>query len=298
MFQEIKVTLIDSNEWKLPFNFAIGLHLLLILSTIYGPEILRKKPLFPDIYTIDLINISDTQVKTPVPIKVAKPASAVQPEKVEEVKVEPPKAVTIPEPPDAIKAVPVITKPISIKPLKRKKIKQRVTKPAVQPKKNLEKIHRKHLNEVKESERLAQEAAKLAAMEAVSHLKQMLQESNTYDSSNQPDPEKPTGSAQVRTNSNVIESQHFASIINKLQPFWSLPEYKVWDPELVAIIVIQVEKNGIISKQFFEQKSGDRLFDQFVLKTLQEGSPLPPIPAALQKDRLEIGLRFRPGGIQ
>jgi len=71
------------------------------------------------------------------------------------------------------------------------------------------------------------------------------------------------------------------------------------EKDLAATIVIRVAQNGTITDQFFENKSGDRLFDQFVLKALQDASPLPPIPPVLQEDgTMEIGLHFKPGSIQ
>lgn len=97
---------------------------------------------------------------------------------------------------------------------------------------------------------------------------------------------------------NVLENQYYASIYSKLQPHWQLPEYRAWDPGLVAIVVVRIDKNGNIVKQLFEKKSEDDVFNQFVVKALQYASPLPPIPSALGKEVIEIGLRFRPEGIQ
>ncbi len=70
------------------------------------------------------------------------------------------------------------------------------------------------------------------------------------------------------------------------------------NPDLVAIVVITINKNGQIANVFFEEKSGDRVFDQFVTKTIEAASPLPAIPAAMKKQRYEIGLRFRPESIR
>lgn len=299
MFQEIKVTFIDSDGWKLPFNFAVGLHILVICGSIYGPQLLNKKPIYPDIYTIDLINISETQVETVKPVKTSPPPPKQSPKKIEAVAKPIKKAIPLEESTATIETAPVDIKPVSIKPLKRKKIRQKVAKPTTQPKKDLENLHKKHLDEVKEAERLAQEAARIAASEAVMQLKQMLEETNTFTKpQQQPNSSNSVTEGSRRTANSAIESQYFAAVSNKLHNLWSLPEYKVWDPELVAIVVIQIEKNGQITKQFFEEKSSDRLFDQFVLKTLQDASPLPAIPSALQQDRIEIGFRFRPGGIQ
>ena len=126
----------------------------------------------------------------------------------------------------------------------------------------------------------------------------MLEETNSLTKPEQPASSNSVTEVTRRTTNSAIESQYFAAVSNKLHSYWSLPEYKVWDPDLVAVVVIQIEKSGQITKQFFEKKSSDRLFDQFVLKTLQDASPLPVIPSALQQDRIEIGFRFRPGGIQ
>ena len=69
-------------------------------------------------------------------------------------------------------------------------------------------------------------------------------------------------------------------------------------PDLTAVVVITINKNGHIANMFFEKKSGDRIFDQFVTKTIESASPLPPIPPAMKKQRYEIGLRFKPGSIR
>lgn len=295
MFQDIKVTFLDNDGWKLPFNFAVILHAIVIFGSIYGPKMLNNKPIFPDIYTIDLISVSETQLETAKPAKTSSPPTEL-PDK--DVNKPLKKAVPIADSTPQKEITPVETKPVSIKPLKRKKIVQHINKPPVQPKKDLEKIHKENLDEFKEAERLAQEAARLAASEAVRNLKQMLEETNTISKNNTPSTSQPATTNTRRTTSSAVESQYFAAVSNKLHSYWALPEYKVWDPDLVAIVVIQIEKNGQISKQFFEKKSNDKLFDQFVLKTLQDASPLPAIPAALKEETIEIGFRFRPGGIQ
>lgn len=80
--------------------------------------------------------------------------------------------------------------------------------------------------------------------------------------------------------------------------FWTLPEFKKWDESLQAIVTIEIARDGTIVNHYFEQLSNDPTFDQFVKKTLQAASPLPPIPPAIRKSKHELGLIFRPGGIQ
>ena len=94
------------------------------------------------------------------------------------------------------------------------------------------------------------------------------------------------------------EKLYQAAIYKRLQQFWSLPEFKKWDPSLTAVVVITISQNGYITNQYFETRSGDKVFDQFVEKTFHDAVPLPQIPAALRKQQYEIGLRFKPTGMQ
>ncbi|MCX5871186.1 MAG: cell envelope integrity protein TolA [Deltaproteobacteria bacterium] len=96
----------------------------------------------------------------------------------------------------------------------------------------------------------------------------------------------------------ILNQQYYATIMAHIQQHWQPPDVKTWAPNLLAIVSITIASDGQIVSQDFEQESGDRLFDQFVLKTLDASNPLPPPPAALQKQRLEVGLRFKPSGIQ
>ncbi|MEE4240525.1 MAG: TonB C-terminal domain-containing protein [Desulfopila sp.] len=289
--------LLKNSEWSIPFNFALGLHIIVMAGAIYGPQYFNKKPLFPEIYTVDLISIEapaqQSAPPSPPPAKIPTQQSApeIQPAAKKE-------AVPVIETTEPDKTSEVVSDPISIKPLKRKIVRKEKPDPVLEQKKHLEQIKDKHLEEMRQAEQLAAEAARLAAMEAVNQLKSMLQENNTATAQANTAETRSTGASSRKSNSNVIENQYFASVFSALQPHWKLPEYKLWDKDLAATIIIQIAKDGSILHQFFEEKSGDRLFDQFVLKTLQDGSPLPPIPAALQTNSLELGLRFVPGSIQ
>jgi colicin import membrane protein len=97
---------------------------------------------------------------------------------------------------------------------------------------------------------------------------------------------------------NLIESKYFASITNKLLQHWALPESLEKNPDLRAVVVVTINKDGTIADRFFENKSGNRLFDQYVIRTIEAAAPLPPNPAAKKKRRFEVGLVFSPGGIQ
>ena len=71
----------------------------------------------------------------------------------------------------------------------------------------------------------------------------------------------------------ALQNQYLSSIAGRLISLWALPDVKKWDNSLVATVVITINKNGEILDKSFEKRSGDKLFDQQVMKTLEEANP-------------------------
>ena len=295
----------NNEDWKIPLNFAVALHVLVISGVTFLPGLLKNDPIYPDIYTVDLINIA-TPMEDPVPAlqpQSAPPQPEPEPEVIEPKQPEP--TVSIAEqapvtPPEVFKD------PVSIKPLKKKKIKKNVAAENEARTKALERIRQQRLEEVREAERRAEEAARLAAEEAarfaadqaVDQLREMLRETTVAANTQQSQTARNTQAGSPQRSKNILERQYYASVFNALQPHWKLPGHKIWDPDLNAVVVVHIGSSGDITRRYFEQRSGDRIFDQFVLKALQQGAPLPAIPAALGKRELEIGLKFTVDSIQ
>lgn len=317
---DARPTFTHTTDWKLPLNLAIGFHVLVALSAIFLPGLFNIRPKFEDVYTVDLVSMAEPAPPAAAPPAAAKPAAA-KPAAVKPPPPEPPP----PEPVVPDQAVPVpeasapVEKPappeaISIKPLKRKvkkevppeepkpepaKPKEPETKP--DPKqKEMDKLKRQKLADAIRAEEEAAEEAKIAKEEA-EQLRKMLDASQakaTSQASGTSASSKATGPAKASNASSALEKSYYAAIFSRLHAFWALPEFREWDPSLTAVVVITINQNGEILDSFFEQSSGDKVFDQYVTKTLQDAAPLPPIPAALNKERLELGLRFTPGNIQ
>ena len=128
----------QSNDWKIPLNVAIGIHVLILLAALYFPGIFQAKPKFADIYSVSIVNIAEPTV---APAPSAKPQKATPPAPAKVQKATPP-PVAAPQKaakklaPIAEKlekavpaeAAPVQQKSISLKPLK-KKIVQEVKPP-------------------------------------------------------------------------------------------------------------------------------------------------------------------------
>ncbi len=299
MGQVYRITTMPSNEWKLPLNIAIGIHVLVLLGAIYLPGIFKAKPKFADIYTVSIINVAEPTASTPAPPAGAK-------------KISPPAVTAPPIPKKAQKTAPIAEvkekstpapqKSISLKPLKKKIIQKVKPKEDLARKQELARKNRQRLAEALREEELLAEKAKLAreALEDERKLLQTQSLANDLSANSSASSENSSSSSTSASggSSNLIESQYLAAIFNRLHQFWTPPEYLQQNPDLTTVVVITINQDGTIADTLIESKSGDRVFDQFVNKTIEDADPMPPIPPALNKQRFEIGLRFRPGSIQ
>jgi len=286
------ITYSEYNNWVLPLNLAVGFHLLLAVSILVLPDLLKPKPKFEDIYTVNLVTMAEPAIEQSAPAPVPEPQPA---EPVPEIT---PEAVSIP---DSVKPTPVQPeeiKPVSLKPSKRK-IKKKLKDPAIDRQKELDRIKRQRLAEAMRAEQLAAEQARIAANEAERQRRLMEQQLNQIRNQVRTAPTPRPGGGQTGASTlTAVEKQYFIAIRSRIMQYWSLPEFKQFDDATQAIYVIRILKNGTIDKQFFEKYSNDPTFDQFVKRAIRDASPLPPIPPAIKKDSVEIGLRFSPGNIQ
>ncbi len=328
-----------NTEWKLPLNLAVGLHVLLVLLSVYLPGIFRTKPIIPENYTVNIVSISESGPKAggapkqepakqePAPKKVEAANPEVKIKPVEIKQPPPPEPVVRPKVAPAPIVPPAPVNAISLKPLKRKierdvvddtLINERIRKLEIQQQREQEverkreqELERKKKLETLQKERVADavraEKAAEDAREAAEELKQLLHSAtsgkNTIKEATGTQSGGGEGSgentnARSGDNTSGAEKLYQAAIYKRLQQFWALPEFKKWDPSLTAVVVITISTDGAITNQYFEKRSGDSVFDQFVEKTLHDAAPLPQIPAALRKSQYEIGLRFKPTGIQ
>ena len=344
MDQIYRTHTMQSNDWKLPLNVAIGIHLLVILGALYLPGLFKAKPRFADVYTVSVINIAEPNNSAHAPAKAQRatprPSAKVQkttpPRPVKTQEAAPPVPVTPPVKTQKVAPIAETPKPIeqaspkaiSLKPLKKKivqdnkELEELARKQTLERKQELERKQdlarkqeldrkqrqqRQKLAQALREEELLAEKAKLAQEELAAERK-LLQASEQIDStlpvtssatsSTASGDQTSTASSADSGSSNLLESQYLASVFNRLHQFWTPPEYLQQDPNLTAVVVITVNLDGTVANMQFESKSGNKIFDQFVSKTIEDAAPLPPIPPALKKQRFEIGLRFKPGSIQ
>lgn len=291
---DYKVSYMVSSQWKLPVNLAIGVHLVFFLGIVYLPGFFQAKPQFAEIYTVSLINIAEPVTEPeavesePEPPVESSPPVAVK--AVNAKKIAPIAEVSEPVSPAPAKAV-------SLKPLKKKK-KKVVTRAEETPRqKTIDKTNRQKLADLIREEELLTEKARLA-QEALDAERKLLRPSKPRPAASTTRQGTSSAAAANSGSSNLIESQYNAAIFSRLHQFWKVPEHMRQSADLTAVVVITINKDGRVANMFFESRSGDRIFDQFVQTTVDRASPMPPIPLAMRKQRYEVGLIFRPGGIQ
>jgi colicin import membrane protein len=286
-----------SSEWRKPFNISIGLHVIVMALAMLAPSLFDRQPRLPEIYTVNLFTA--TEVAEPAARPAAKPAARqLEPEtKKPAVSIQPSK----PEVAPAVKTS--IAKPVSLQPLK-EKVKLGKTKEE-------EELDKAKLSQVVQrlktsaAQKETREAADAAAKDAVSKLADALKTSPAITTGTAA---KAAGQSTSTTQSTGISGprgtgiepdfymkQYLSTVYQKIHEHWVLPDLQNWNNSLEAVLVITIRKDGVVTNSFFERKSDNIYFNQFVLKALKDASPLPPFPGQLKENTFEIGLRFKPG---
>lgn len=303
-------------HWKIPLLCALSLHGIIFCGSLYAPDIFKAKPKFAEIQTVSLVSIPSPVPTVPErenPVSTPKTSPRVVEKKVAPAK----KKAPIAEKPQQVTA-PEAAEPkmISLNP-KKKKIKKKHTiepDPAIVKAQKQEKVDRERAKkrarelarkiqqeaQLEEQAQLAEAKARLA-QQALEEERALLRPAAktppvTQQSGLPGDSGQTTG--QITANSSsIIENQYFATVTGVIQSHWAVPPNLEKRTDLQATVVVTVNQDGRIIDMFFEKHSGDRIFDQFVQRSLDASNPLPPIPPAMGKQRIEFGFKFSPRGV-
>lgn len=276
-------------EWKTPLTLSVALHLLLFSSIVYLPDFLKGRPKLAKIQTISIVSLPDTA--SPSPAVATPPGKTITPEVTKRIA---PNVIPVEK---NVKAASSPKKAVSLHPRKKKLIKKK--KRVNKQKSDQQRIQRekqRRLEAAKREQNRLEEEARRAAEDL--KREQQLLSSTPVAQPGKSSKGSPLRGRSSSSNLSLLENRYFASITGRILQFWALPEYMQQKSNLSATVVVTVNRDGTVANMFFEQKSGNQVFDQFVRRTLEQASPLPPIPAALKKQRIEIGLNFSPGGIR
>jgi colicin import membrane protein len=265
----------------------VALHILTLVLSVALPMLLNHRPLLDNVVTVNLVSLPDTgqEVQQPAaapPVEqAAPPEPAPEPEPVPKLEpVKPKVEVPVPEPMETPK--PVVAKAVSLKPVKKKK------KLVDEEKLVQEKTEQQRLKEIAKA-RLEEQTAQREAEKARAALADMIKARG----------EKPSASSAKGTSArqgvqSIVSQQYLMTVGARMQQFWILPEMRQWDPKLEAVVVLIILRDGTVAKVTVEQQSADRYFDEFVMKTIESASPMPPFPNLMGENSIEVGFRFRP----
>lgn len=104
----------------------------------------------------------------------------------------------------------------------------------------------------------------------------------------------PSGSEGAGDQLALARRLYYTEVWAAIKRQWVLPKSLLNVEGLEAVVIIVVRRDGKIEKMQFEKKSGNRLFDDSVLRAIQKADPLPKFPDIYSPPRDEIGVRFRP----
>ena len=297
--------------WKMPLVLTALLHLAVFLLLIMPPSFLRPRHNFQEIQTINLFTAVELKARLKPPRRHTAPPRVSRPSRPRRQAPPPPvkevKSINIDQPPPLVPAKPA--KVVSLRP---RKLKKRVP-PLVKHEKINDELLRRGLAGIRARLKAKQEARQVKS--ALAELVKNLQAAKPAPAPPKNKPVSPAapdtakgvsvGSQSNQAARNAAEAagfklalrRYYMLISLRIHEHWSLPKTHSWDKSLEAVVVINIRRDGIVSKITFEKKSDNMYFNQYVKKTIEEASPMPPFPSDLKRERLEIGLRFMPGGM-
>jgi TonB family protein len=69
------------------------------------------------------------------------------------------------------------------------------------------------------------------------------------------------------------------------------------DREVIVLVGIRLLHSGQVREITIERSSGDRGFDDAAIRALRQALPLPPFPALVKEDSMNLILKFTNRGI-
>jgi TonB family protein len=193
----------------------------------------------------------------------------------------PPAAAPAPAPVSE-KEAPVTPPPVE-KPLPKPKPKPEAKKVFSEKKKPLP-----DKKEVKEEQNSA-----LARLRAMQKLKEMQKAKAATESQNSDFKGNQLSSGNSLSG---LEKLHHNNYLDELdghiRTHWNLPEWLA-NGNFKASVILRIDKRGSIIDKKFVMRSGNELFDQQVMGTLEKANPLPPPPEDLVQFYSSRGVEIR-----
>jgi colicin import membrane protein len=98
------------------------------------------------------------------------------------------------------------------------------------------------------------------------------------------------GTASGRVDRSI--NLYYAQIWSRIKSQWVFPQSISPKENFNAVVNVTILRNGTITELRFEKRSGNRYFDDSVMRAIRKASPFPPLPSDLGEQSIELGIRF------
>lgn len=105
-------------------------------------------------------------------------------------------------------------------------------------------------------------------------------------------PAAPAGPPAGEGDGNARQQAYYALLWSRIKGQWALPSGIISGESLEAVVGVSLLRSGAVTAISFEKRSGNRYFDDSVLKAIEKAAPFPPLPAGVGGKHLEVGIRF------
>lgn len=91
--------------------------------------------------------------------------------------------------------------------------------------------------------------------------------------------------------------RYLIAMRDRIERSWHIPFMSGAKKNLEAKVTIKIRSDGRIVDISIDKRSGNRAYDESVLRALRAVDPLPPIPPSVDEDPLEVEMTLRPEGV-
>lgn len=91
-------------------------------------------------------------------------------------------------------------------------------------------------------------------------------------------------------------ARYLVGMRDRIESAWHIPFVSGAKKHLEARVTVKIRKDGRIIDISVDKRSGNRAYDESVLRVLRAVDPLPPLPPSVE-DPLEVEMTLRPEGI-
>lgn len=91
--------------------------------------------------------------------------------------------------------------------------------------------------------------------------------------------------------------RYLVAMRDKIETAWHIPFVSGAKKSLEAKVTVKIRRDGRIVDISVDKRSGNRAYDESVLRVLRAVDPLPPVPESVDEDPLEVEMTLRPEGV-